>query len=173
MVKKNALLMLIPFFTSCFFDTSLFDMEMDKAPYTGDELRIDGYYYSDLVYEEYIRVAVFYRDGFCIHTSFVPKTQDTLTNIENEILLNDAYISKLKNSPSHIGVFRIINPDIEFEAWEYRNTTISHFGKIINDTTFVINKRINRRNNAVLTENRTYKFKQFDAKPDSISKYVP
>ena len=174
MVKRFVLLMvLIPFFTSCFFDTSLFDMKMDKAPYTGNELRIDGYYYSGVTSGGSIAVSVFYRDGFCIHTRFKPESQDTLTDIENKILLNDKYISNLKNSPSHIGVFRIIDSDIEFEAWEYRNQTFSHYGEIVNDTTFIINERKDNRTGKVYKEILTYRFKQFDAKPDSISKYVP
>jgi hypothetical protein len=145
---------------------------MEKTPYYGDELRIDGYYYSGPDYESDIGVAVFYKDGFCIHTWVRPVNQDTLNYIENEILLNDKYISELKNSPSHIGVFRIINHDIEFEVWEYRNETVSHFGKVINDTIFIVNKRIEHRTNTVIPENRTYRFKQFSQKPDSTNVWI-
>jgi hypothetical protein len=145
---------------------------MQKTPYIGDELRVDGYYYSNPYYENDICVAVFYRDGFCIHTRITPNGRDTLSYIENEILLNDKYISKLKNDPAHIGVFRIINSDIEFEIWEYRSWIFSHFGEIVNDTTFISNKRKSHSTNKTYTENLTYRFKQFSPKPDSTNVYI-
>lgn len=132
-----------------------------------------GYYYSNNpYYENYIGVAVFYRNGFCIHTRIVPNGRDTLDYIENEILLNDAYIYKLKNSPSNIGVFHIIDSDIEIENWEYRNESVSYFGKIINDTTFIVNKSISHRTNQTWINNHTYRFKQFSPKPDSTNVYI-
>jgi hypothetical protein len=144
---------------------------MRKTPYAGNELRIDGYYYSNPYNENSICVAVLYRDGFCIHTRITPD-QDTLNHIENQILLNVALIDKLKNAPSHIGVFRIMYPDIVIEAWEYRNTTFSHYGEIVNDTTFIVRKQINNRTNDVYTQKLIYKFKQFSPKPDSANRYV-
>lgn len=173
MVKKILLIIAVLLFGSC--DTSLQYLTMFKTPYTGDDLRIDGYYYSSPINENYIRVAVFYRDGFCFHTSINPKNQDTLNCIENEILLNDAFISKLKNAPAHIGVFRIGNSLIEFEAWEYRSWTYTYFGKIINDTTFIINKRVYRsssKSNITYDENTTYRFRQFSPKPDSTNVFI-
>jgi hypothetical protein len=61
---------------------------MKKTPYLGDELRVDGYYYSNPRYANVIGIAVFYKDGFCIHSWGKVTSQDTLSYIENEILLN-------------------------------------------------------------------------------------
>jgi hypothetical protein len=66
-------------------------------------------------------------------------------------------------------------PDIEFEAWEYGGngiTTFSHFGEIINDTTFILNKRINNGGNHISSPNLTYRFKQFSPKPDNTNNYI-
>ena len=157
--------------TGC--DTKLLELTMKKAPYFGDELRIDGYYHSSPdEYDGHIRVAVFYRDGFCFHVWKVPDNQDTLSHIENEILLNDTYIAKLKREPTQIGVFRIMYPDIEIETWEFRTDPISRFGKIVNDTTFIINKSVNNRIGKSHPENLTYRFQQFSPKPDSTNVYV-
>jgi len=145
---------------------------MKKTPYFGEELRIDGYYYSTIEYDKYIDVAVFYRNGFCINTLVEPVNQDTLSYIENDILLNDAYINKLKNAPGHIGVFQIMYPDIQFEVWVFRTDPTSSFGSIINDTTFIINKRVDNRTKKTTSVNLTYRFKEFSPKPDSTNVYV-
>ena len=170
MVKRILIFITIVLFGSC--SKKLFELAMAKTPYTGSELRIDGYYYSDLTLERYINIAIFYRDGFCIHTRIIPINQDTLTYIENEILLNTAFISKIKSIPGHIGVFQIMYPDIKFETWEARTATFSHFGKIVNDTTFIINKQVDNRTNTTYSENLTYRFKKFSPKPDSTNAFV-
>ena len=124
MVKKNFLLFIaVILLTGC--SHRLSEMSLKKAPYLGDELRIDSYYYSKLSLANDIGVAVFYRDGFCIHTWIRIKNKDTLNYIENEILLNNTYINDLKKRPSHIGAFRIMYPDIEFEVWDYGGDGIS------------------------------------------------
>ena len=173
MVKRIYFLIAIVILSSCFFDTKLHDLTMKKTPYFGDELRIDGYYHSNPVLndERYIGVAVFYKDGFCIHTWGRPVNQDTLSYIENELLLNDVYIAKIKNAPAHIGVFQIIYPDIQFEVWEYRSDPWCHFGKIVNDTTFIINKKKDRTGKTY-SVNLTYRFQQFSQKPDSTNNFL-
>lgn len=89
-------------------------------------------------------------------------------------MLNDALISRLMNTPTHIGVFQINTESINFETWEAgRNiTTFSHFGKILNDTTFLLEKRINNITNKTFTENLTYRFKQFSPKPNSTNNFI-
>jgi len=175
MVKRIYLLIGIILLTGC--DTRLRELTMKKTLYLGDELRIDGYYYSNPILYEYtnetpIRVAVFYRDGFCFHTWGEPANQDTLGYIEREVLLNEAYIAKLKKEPTQIGVFRIIYPNIELETWEGRSCPFSYFGKIINDTTFIINKKVNNNMGKSFSENLTYQFQQFSQKPDSTNSFV-
>jgi len=177
MVKRIYLLIAAILLTSCvtWLDR---DLRMKKIPYLGDELRIDGYYYSNIEYYSSldgirgsIGVAVFYRDGFCIYTEVSPVNQDTLNYIENEFLLNKAYINKLKNNYGGLGVFQIMDTDIQFEVWLYKSDSQIHYGKIVNDTTFITNKRVSM-SNKTYPENLTYRFKQFSPKPDSTNVYV-
>jgi hypothetical protein len=172
--------MLIRFFTiisillfvSC--EKELHDLSMDKNPYTGDELRIVGYYYTNLTSANDIGVAVFYRDGFCINTWVKPINQDTLRYIENEILLNSTFINKIKSIPTHIGVFQINAKSIVFETWEAGRDIInfSHYGEILNDTTFLITKQVNNDSGKSSSEKLTYRFRQFSPKPDSTNNFI-
>jgi len=167
--------MVIMLLAAC--DTRLRDLTMKKTPYPGNELRIDGYYYSSPLYDKYadittMRVAVFYRDGYCINTSIKITSSDTLGQIESEVLRNDGFIAHEKAIPSHIGVFLIMNPDIQFEVWEYRAWTFTYYGKIIDGTTFIINKSINNRDGKNSSESLTYRFKQFSPKPDSTNVWI-
>lgn len=149
-------------------------LRMSKTPYTGNELRIDGYYYSSLTSANDVGVAVFYRDGVCIHTYATIENEDTLSTIEKDILLNSDFINLLMTTPTHIGVFKISGTLIEFETWSAARdiTTFSHFGDIINDTTFMLKERINNEQGHSHKENLTYHFQEFSPKPDSTNRFI-
>jgi len=150
------------------------DLSLNKIPYTGNELRIDGYYYSNRVFTDYAGIAVFYRDGTCINVFSRIESLDTTKFIENEILLNGSLMSSFMNTPSHIGVFTINKESIEFETWEAGRDiiTFSNYGKILNDTTFSITKQVNNDNSKSDILNLIYKFKQYSSKPDSTNNFI-
>ena len=155
-------------------EKELHKLSIAKTPYTGNELRIDGYYYSNQTTANDIGLAVFYRDGVCIHT-FVPiEGQNILDFIENEILLNEVLISRFWTTPTSIGVFQINAESIEFETWEAGRDviTFSNFGEIINDTPFLITKQVNNDSGTSYSENLLYRFKQFSPKPDSTNTFI-
>jgi hypothetical protein len=170
MVKKFYLLIAVFLLTSCY--TKLNDLTMQKTPYNGEELRIDGYYYSDRWFDRYRNIVVFYRDGFCIRAMLETTDNDILKQIETDILLNEEYINKAKNVPTNIGVFQIMYPDIQFEVWEYRTDPTTYYGTILNDTTFIINKWVNNRTKETKSESLTHRFKQFSPKPDSTNVWI-
>ena len=95
MVIKLFPIVAVMLFSCASCEKELHKLSMAKTPYTGNELRIDGYYYSNLTSADDIGVAVFYRDGVCINTWVKPVNSDTLSYIENEILINDAFINKI------------------------------------------------------------------------------
>ena len=165
MVKRIYLLIIVVLLTGCY--TTLNELTMQKTPYLGNELRIDGYYYSDIWFGSYRDVVVFYRDGFCIRDLV-----DSTEQIERDFLLNEELINRIKNVPTNIGVFQIMYPDIQFEIWEYRTDPTTYFGTILNDTTFIINKWVNNRTKETKSENLTHRFKQFAPKPDSTNVYI-
>lgn len=174
MVIKLFSIVAVMLFSCVSCEKELHKLSMTKAPYTGTELRIDGYYYSNLVFTDRIGIAIFYRDGVCINTWVKPVNQDTLSYIENEILLNSAFINKIKSIPTHIGVFQIKTKSIEFETWEAGRDiiTFSHYGEILNDTTFLITKQVNNDSGKSYSEKLTYRFRQFSPKPDSTNNFI-
>lgn len=174
MVTRLFLLIAIILFASASCKKELHELSMAKTPYTGNELRIDGYYYSNPTTENNIGIAVFYRDGICMHLFERPESQDTIGFIENEILLNNTLMSRLWSTPSNIGVFKTNKESIEFETWIAGRdiTTFSHFGEILNYTTFLLTKWTNNDSGKTYLENLTYRFRHFSPKPDSTNTFI-
>lgn len=173
MVKLFSFLTVILFLCiSC--EKELHKLNMTKTPYTGNELRIDGYYYSNLTSADDIGLAVFYRNGVCINVFTRIKGQDTLRFIENDILLNKSFISTFMNTPTNIGLFIINSESIEYETWEAGRDiiTFSNYGKILNDTTFLITKQVNNDSGKSYSEKLTYRFRKFSPKPDSTNNFI-
>lgn len=174
MVIRHFSFIAVMLFSCVSCDKELHELSMSKTPYTGDELRIDGYYYSNQTTTNDINIAVFYRDGVCIHMFAQIEGQDTLCFIENEILLNESLMSTLWNMPTDIGLFKIETEAIELETWVAGRdiTTFSFYGEILNDTTFLVTKWINNDSGKSYSENLTYRFKQFIPKPDSTNNFI-
>lgn len=172
MVRIIFSLFMIIIFGCC--KKQLHELSMNRTPYTSNELRIDGYYYSSLTSANDIGVAVFYRNGVCIHVYTRIDGQDTLRFVENNILLNESLINRFMNTPTSIGVFQINGESIVFETWEAGRDiiTFSSYGEILNDTTFLITKQINNDSGKSTTMNLTFRFKQFSPKPDSTNTFI-
>lgn len=174
MVTRLFSLIAIVLFSNASCKKELHELSLTKIPYTGDELRIDGYYYSNQVFTDYNGIALFYRDGVCMNVYTRIESQDTISFIENEILLNETLMFNFRNTPNHIGVFQINKESIEFETWEAGRDiiTFSNYGKILNDTTFLITKQVNNDSGKSESLNLTYRFKQFSPKPDSTNTFI-
>tara|TARA_R110002072_G_scaffold263270_2_gene422115 strand:- start:379 stop:1155 length:777 start_codon:yes stop_codon:yes gene_type:complete len=151
------------------------ELSMNKSSYHGSELRIDGYYYSELSSDNSVGVAVFYRDGVCIHLFLgISGTSDTLNFIEKEILLNRNLISSLWAEPTEVGVFEINGQALEFECWQ-AGRTIRPFKfncSIRNDTTFYLKNVITDSEGSTIQYNLPYHFKKFEPKPDSTNTFI-
>jgi len=174
MVKNIFFSLIFMFCCSASCEKERAALSMSKTPYTGNELRIDGYYYSGITPADDIGIAVFYRDGVCIHMYTRPKGQDTLDFIQNDILLDNDLMSRLWSTPTNIGVFHINASSIEFETWEAGRDiiTFSNFGTILNDSTFVITREVNNDAGESTSLNLTYHFQEFSPKPDSTNSFI-
>jgi len=174
MVIKLFSIAAVMLFSCASCEKELHKLSMTKTPYAGNELRIDGYYYSNQVFTDYNGIAVFYRNGVCMNVFSRIESQDTLSFIENEILLNEALMSNFRNTPNHIGVFQINAKSIEFETWEAGRDiiTFSNYGEILNDTTFLITKQVNNDSGKSESLNLKYRFRQFSPKPDSTNNFI-
>ena len=147
---------------------------MERIPYNGNELRIDGYYYSQLRSDDLVGVGVLYRNGVCIHFLFRPEIVDTLNYIETEFLLNEEFVEDAKSRPNWIGVFNINGETIGIETFETARDTYtrSYFGQIINDSTFVLEREVDNLTSNIDEKNVTYRFKKFSPKPDSTNTFI-
>ena len=155
------------------------ELSISKTPYTGNQLRIDGYYYEigvdGYLYPEYF----FYSNGALINIGgrYSPNTIDT--ELEN-FIKSPNYIDGAKKNKLSGGLFIIDGISIKFEKW-YPSSPGEGFpafvraGSILNDTTFVITESYRMKKGKkteVKDKNETYHFRQFSPKPDSINIHV-
>ena len=175
-MKKNFFYFLLLF--SCYSCEKLIvykDFILKKTPYTGNELRMDGYYYRyfDCGGNNCIAAYCFYRNGILLHIgggalSLEERDEEIKQFMERD--LNSNY------ERSRWGLFVVDNQIIKFELYypqEYftRWTGIME-GVILNDTTFRITSFYDPSNDERRTKNDTYYFRQFSPKPDSTNNFI-
>jgi len=162
--------------TTCHKDKEL---SMKAVPYTGDELKINGYYYKKC-YDEKSLVLVFYSNGVQFGGNGIP-----IPNIEIENSLRDPEFLKLCDRFFFWAPFEINNNVLRFEFYDIFGhdwrTCIAHC-KILNDTTFIIEKITFSKTGKEVNTNKEgtssyslgeWHFKQFSPKPDSTNNFIP
>lgn len=161
-------------FSSCenFLKWKPAKLQLEKLNYTGNELRIDGYYYEEIENPEvglYSQAYFFYHDGVVLNTAG--------TYIDSEYQVIDSFSNSYRRS--HWGLFNIDNNIIKIEHWAVHELngwpTYIREGEILNDTTFTITEsyRLKRGKKKDREEvNWVYHFKQFSPKPDSTNNFV-
>ncbi len=142
------------------------ELTLKKKPYTGNQLRINGYYCQNAPNIEWTRVFFFYNNGIILQ-SYIENATGNFEIVTNY-------------SKNRYGVFEINSNIIRFEKWypssgfEGLHAYVSE-GTILNDTTFVINvsyRMKKGKKTEVEAENETYHFKQFSPKPDSTNSFI-
>lgn len=134
-IKKPYIIFLLLLNASCMFLYKDEALTIDKEPYEGKELRLDGYYYlSSGNPDPWIQTYFLYEDGVFIKTSFneeeVKLDESAVVSEEKEILL--------KKRKFHWGLFRVENNKIEIQGWTSLNGAYrleKFYGKVLNDTT--------------------------------------
>ena len=142
-----------------------------NEPYTGKELRIDGYFYQRRVGES-TSVVVLYRNGVLLNAQAFDKNL-TFGELETE-LTSKSRNDMAKKTRTDWSFFKIQNKSIEYELWEptlSKKYIFSQYGTILNDSTFVITKMKDRCDKET-DRNDTFRFKQFLAKPDSTNSFL-
>ena len=161
-MKRLVLFLLISWFCqSC----EKVEFSMNKSPYWGNDLRLNGYYYNND--ESYTDIIYLYRDGTLANCAInkqgnVDKIDETLIDFQND--------SQFKYRINW-GCFSIGADNIQYE---YKGTTgcfyfISQFRGIIqNETTFIISEYKEKNTDKKFKEIfKTYLFREFSHKPDS------
>ncbi len=164
---------------SCACSKLLFGSEeltLPKQPYTGNELRIDGYYYYKYYpgeNEVYYATYFLYENGIILEGDAV--NENRIPELENKFKTLEWHNS-IKKYKAGWGLFTIDGDKILFEKW-YPNSpgqpkVYIREGKILNDTTFHITASYRPDGSKRSEEDEVYHFKPFSPKPDSTNNFV-
>jgi hypothetical protein len=147
------------------------ELTLEKRPYVGNQLRIDGYYY---LLDDYGINATyfFYQNGIIIHRGgWISNNLEELEHNFETINWNEIKDNKLK-----WGVFQVDGNEILFERWypSSGGPTPAYIrsGEILNDTTFLITKSVRPKTGEEKELNEVYHFREFSPKPDSTNIFI-
>jgi len=148
------------------------ELSLKREDYTGNQLRIDGYYYLEYFNpEKHMEAFVFFQNGVM---TYLGGGFSSTISIENS-MQSDVFIEKLTINKDCWGIFEVNEKVIKLERWYAGQGAKPAFvseGVILNDTTFHITK-IYRGNGSELKErDETYHFRQFSPKPDSTNNFI-
>jgi hypothetical protein len=156
-LKQILLILLIPLLASSCKDE---EFTMQRQPYYGNELRMNGYYYKYDHVRNCTLIRFFYRNGVCLSTPSY--NGENLSVIEQELLKQYDII---RNNKMSWGIFKISKYQIEVEEWTTSvGGSLPVFrwqGSILNDTTY-----------REEYSGEIYHFRQFSPKPDSTNKWI-
>jgi len=169
--------MLSVLFVQCeglFKDDDLLSLPL--TPYTGNQLRIDGYYYQiadgvDFNEGTIFSCYFFYENGIIIG----------MGGAENSLEEMDEYIIRVMGSQNYKNikflcrVFVIEGNIIKFEGWypsAKPHKAYVREGTILNDTTFHITKSYRSNGSELREKDEIYYFREFSPKPDSTNVYI-
>jgi len=156
-------------------------LTLQRQPYSGDELKVDGYYFyeweSDVTS---LTIFFLYKNGILIYGADSPKSE--IINIEEDFR-NGTWYKISKEKRIVWGVFQINNNNntIKLEYWYPPGAGSMYYqpyifgGEILNDTTFILTEQYivssNGTKDLLNTFSRTYHFKKFSPKPDSTNSF--
>jgi hypothetical protein len=163
-------------FTQCglFIDDD--SLSLPLTPYTGNQLRIDGYYYQIADGSNYKDGTIFdcyffYKNGIVITLGGGANSLEEMDEyVERCILLKYFY-----NSKYCWGVFVIDGNIIKIDRWTPGAKPYKAYvreGIILNDTTFHITKSFRSNGKEQNVKNEIYHFREFSPKPDSTNVYI-
>jgi hypothetical protein len=151
------------------------ELTLNKMPFTGNQLRIDGYYYSIDSQSNTIKASYFfYKDGTVLHGGGWPY-ENQFEGLESNFS-SESWQENIKENKLKWGVFQIDGDKISFERWYPSSGGPSpayiRSGEIQNDTTFIITKSVRPKTGEEKVLNEVYHFKAFSPKPDSTNSFV-
>ena len=176
-VKFLMVLFIMTLFTYCDSDWNEDDeLTMDRMPFDGNELRLDGYYYEnrDIIDgKQWIHINFFYGNGIMLN-GFAMKIEDI--GIKEEEFRNGKFHEFVKMHKAEWSVFQIDGDNITYEVFATSSTgalrAYMYTGKILNDTTFHIIQSERSGSNKYSEEDFICRFKKFDGKPDSTNRFI-
>jgi len=167
MLKYLLLLTIMLLLQGCLF------LEKDEIlpsarPYTGNQLRMNGYYYRISSHNNVIsHPLVLYTNGISLFT--YSGSGDTLGEMDEYIRKHYVEENRYSTRKYNWGVFFIDSNQticMHFLYQDYPHREYVYEGVILNDSTFHITKSSNDIRNDI------YHFREFYPKPDSTNKYI-
>ncbi len=172
----NILLICLAF--SCKKDQQDEELHLQKTPYFGDELRIDGFYFREIVQNNSTQVFFLYQNGIILGGNVY--TGDDWEKKLQESIASNLYNEVSKSYKSRWGLYSIKDSTIIFEKWYPASpgprVTIAREGTILNDTTFHLQRSFRFENGKrvnIRERDELFHFRQFNPKPDSINPFLP
>jgi hypothetical protein len=140
---------------------------LERKPYIGNELRMDGYY--EYFFSEWKSYGTFmYRNGIILD---IPGKDG---DYSEKRYSDQDFIEYIKSKKYSWSIFMINERKITIQGWGDSGggimPVVTRYGNIINDTTFVLIKSIVNNNERFMNE--IYYFKPFTSKPDSTNVYI-
>ena len=148
-------------------------LSLKRIPYYGNDLKIDGYYYSK-VGNEIFDTYFFYRNGVILSGGGNAPNTSPFNYVEKSFI-SISWQNSIKGDKIAWGIFQINGNQIQFERWYPSSGLLPSYirsGIILNDTTFLINKVIRSNGKEEEAINETYNFRKFSPKPDSTNSFV-
>ena len=149
-------------------------LTIQPTPYTGNQLRIDGYYFTETVsgsdYAPSYQIYFLYRNGVIFGGDNALLSE--LSTREAEFM-NGVYYADSKDVRYCWGRFIIVDNSIVYEkwypgadSWVYKSQ-----GEILNDSTFHISSS-RHGEDEFSPENDLFHFKKLSPKPDSTNEFT-
>ena len=151
------------------------ELTLEKQPYNGNELRLDGYYYY-MKDGKIFSTCIFYKNGVMINGGGADPNNTNPIAFLDTVFSASFFSDQIKKDKTRWGVFQIQDNSIVFENWliSEGSRPIGRFsGNILNDTTFVITMQENPYSGNVYPINNLYHFRAFSPKPDSTNVFIP
>jgi len=153
------------------------ELSLSRQDYTGNQLRIDGYYYFNYTNSsiDYIDVYFLYRNGIILY-GFSGLSSE-LPDLE-ESYKDGTFYNQAKSIKFLWGIHQIEGSSIKFERWYPSEKPYKAYvreGEIINDTIFTITESYRMKNgkkSEVESKNEVYHFREFSPKPDSTNSFI-
>lgn len=169
--KIGAVILFMQFVSCQIFFGEDDKLSLQRKPYNGSALKLDGYYYQRYFDGKMVEIYFLYKNGVIINAGAFDVNK---LDFYERKFSDTVFVNKLKDVKFNWGVFQIDGENIKFERWypsERPYRTGIREGNILNDSTFVIKKAVSAKGKEI-NKNETYHFKRFTPKIDSISKYI-
>jgi hypothetical protein len=169
--KVGVIILVLQFISCQIFFREDDKLTLQRKPYNGSSLKLDGYYYQTYLGGKMVEIYFLFKSGVIINAGAFDINK---LNFYEKKFSDSVFVNKIISLKYNWGVFQIDEDSIKFERWypsEKPYRTGIREGYILNDSTFVIIKAINSKGKEI-SKNEIYHFKQFEPKIDSVSKYI-